>query len=127
MCSALVWTIHTWALGFGTLWEKGIPEVTGVLSGDRHSVVAAGQDPPKAGALLPGHPSHIVSCFPLLFSSRDDVIGKVCITRAMLAEHPKGRGQRGWGVPPLGQAGPEGLPSAPFTGIPLFPQDTVAG
>lgn len=68
-----------------------------------------------------------MSCFPLLFSSRDDVIGKVCITRDMLAEHPKGRGQSGRGsqqgpiFPPLGQAGPEGFPNDPSMGIPPFP------
>ncbi|KFP21130.1 Ras GTPase-activating protein 4, partial [Egretta garzetta] len=36
--------------------------------------------------------------------SRDDVIGKVCITRDMLAEHPKGRGTGG-------REGPSGHPS----------------
>lgn len=57
--------------------------------------------------------SHLLTCSWLLFSSRDDVIGKVCITRDMLAEHPKGRGTGGWGVPmgshfpPLQQAGPQ--------------------
>lgn len=43
------------------------------------------------GTVLPGHQSQAVSCIPLLFSSRDDIIGKVCITRDMLAEHPKGK------------------------------------
>lgn len=31
-------------------------------------------------------------CSWLLCSSRDDVIGKVCITRDMLLDNPKGRG-----------------------------------
>ncbi|NXL52248.1 RASL2 protein, partial [Podilymbus podiceps] len=48
--------------------------------------------------------------------SRDDVIGKVCITRDMLAEHPKGRGaggRQGPGSQPLPPAGPEGVPPFP--------------
>lgn len=73
--------------------------------------------PPKrvAGAVLPGGRwsgqapiplrSHTVSCSRLLFSSRDDVIGKVCITRDMLAEHPKGRGTGG-GEGPSGDPSP---------------------
>lgn len=76
-----------------------------LLHGDRHTVVAPGHlsavSAPKthsrgvfslgcggAGGLQP----HPVSHSQLLFSSRDDVIGKVCITRDMLVEHPEGKG-----------------------------------
>lgn len=52
---------------------------------------------PKVEAVLPGHQSHAMFCSPLLSSSRDDIIGKVCITRDMLAEHPKGRAECLWG------------------------------
>lgn len=85
------------------------------------------------GTVLPGHQSQAMSCFPLLFSSRDDIIGKVCITRDMLAEHPKGRERVAGGS----QEGPifypsdkpvlRGSPMTPSWGSLLFPQDTVAG
>lgn len=77
------------------------------------------------GAVLPGHPSHAVSCCPFLFSSRDDIIGKVCITRDMLAEHPKGRAKRGWGSQegpishPLDKLVLRGSPMTPSWGPPF--------
>lgn len=55
----------------------------------------------------------------LVFCSRDDVIGKVCITRAMLAEHPKGRG-RGGCPQPCSQPVPEACPGPPVT-VPAVP------
>lgn len=65
-----------------------------------------------------GLQSHAVSCSWLLFSSRDDVIGKVCITRDMLAEHPKGRGMGG-------REGPSGHPSpTPVTSLSRGPPVT---
>lgn len=54
---------------------------------------------------------HPLCHLPLVSCSRDDVIGKVCITRTMLAEHPKGRGQRG--VP---SAAPSRVPMTPARG-----------
>lgn len=75
-----------------------------------------------------------MSCSRLLFSSRDDVIGKVCITRDMLAEHPKGRGTSGQEGPnrdlsptPAMSRSRGAPPVNPHEGSPLFPQATAAG
>lgn len=70
-----------------------------------------------------------MSCSRLLFSSRDDVIGKVCITRDMLAEHPKGKvmsDQQGPISHPCDEQDPRVPSMIPHEG-PCFPQDTVAG
>uniref|UniRef100_A0A8B9BAI2 RAS p21 protein activator 4 n=1 Tax=Anser brachyrhynchus TaxID=132585 RepID=A0A8B9BAI2_9AVES len=70
-------------------WQRAVAEVR---RGDRGTAGTPARDPraphPLSLRATPADTSLLVFC------SRDDVIGKVCITRAMLAEHPKG--YSGW-------------------------------
>lgn len=98
-----------------------------VLHGDRHTVVAPVQDPPKRGLSclgtnpMPCPASHF--CFPAVMTllGRSASPGTCWQSTPRVGDRAAGGSQQGPIFPPLGQAGPEGFPNDSSMGIPPFP------